>query len=89
MTEPVPQPPPYPIVGNIRDLDPQNSIASLGKLSKEYGQSYLPDHGVGESHLNIHINLLFPTTRPHLQIVIFWQDEILYQFSGAAERALR
>lgn len=88
MTTPVPQPPPYPIVGNIRDLDPQNSIASLGKLSNQYGQSCLPDHKFGQSGLNIHINLPYPTTRPHLQVVIFWQDEILHQFSGAAERAL-
>jgi hypothetical protein len=40
MTTPIPQPPPYPLFGNIRDLDPQKPIESLARLAKEYGKSF-------------------------------------------------
>ena len=38
MTTPIPQPPGLPLVGNLRDLDPQKPTESLGRLAKEYGE---------------------------------------------------
>ncbi|KAK2627065.1 hypothetical protein QTJ16_003031 [Diplocarpon rosae] len=39
MTEPIPGPPGLPLLGNISDLDPAHSIASLGHLAETYGKS--------------------------------------------------
>jgi hypothetical protein len=38
MSLPIPQPPPYPLLGNITDVDPQNGIASLMHLADKYGE---------------------------------------------------
>ncbi|CAL3969579.1 unnamed protein product [Diplocarpon coronariae] len=37
MTEPIPGPPGLPLLGNINDLDPAHSMASLGNLADTYG----------------------------------------------------
>lgn len=37
MSLPIPQPPPVPLLGNIRDVDPEDSIASLVHLGEKYG----------------------------------------------------
>ena len=38
MSLPIPQPPGYPLVGNIADVDPQNSVGSLMHLAEKYGE---------------------------------------------------
>ena len=38
MSLPIPQPPPYPLLGNITDVDPQNGIASFMHLADKYGE---------------------------------------------------
>ncbi|KAH9213493.1 fatty acid hydroxylase [Leptodontidium sp. 2 PMI_412] len=37
MAEPIPGPPGLPILGNINDIDPVDSMASLGRLADTYG----------------------------------------------------
>ncbi len=39
MAVPVPQPPGFPLVGNIGDIDPRNAMLSLQHLSEKYGRS--------------------------------------------------
>jgi cytochrome P450/NADPH-cytochrome P450 reductase len=36
----IPQPPPHPILGNIRDLDPKSPVGSLARLARTYGPIY-------------------------------------------------
>lgn len=38
MAEPIPGPPGLPILGNINDIDPVDSMASLGRLADTYGK---------------------------------------------------
>lgn len=38
MLLPIPQPPGYPLLGNITDVDPQNGTASLMHLADKYGK---------------------------------------------------
>jgi hypothetical protein len=38
MSLPIPQPPAYPLLGNITDVDPQNVTASLMHLADKYGE---------------------------------------------------
>lgn len=38
MSTPIPQPPGYPLLGNVTDIDPKNSIKSLLQLSEKYGE---------------------------------------------------
>jgi hypothetical protein len=45
---PIPQPPPYPILGNALEMDPENPMQSLVDLHKKYG-SWLV---VRSSHMN-------------------------------------
>ncbi|KAI1502027.1 cytochrome P450 [Biscogniauxia marginata] len=40
MSVPIPQPPGVPLLGNIFDVDPQNTWASLKKLSEKYGEIF-------------------------------------------------
>ncbi|KIX00596.1 uncharacterized protein Z518_09661 [Rhinocladiella mackenziei CBS 650.93] len=40
MSTPIPQPPAIPILGNITDIDPNNSIQSLSHLAEKYGPIY-------------------------------------------------
>ncbi|RMZ87908.1 hypothetical protein DV736_g4861, partial [Chaetothyriales sp. CBS 134916] len=40
MSVPVPQPPALPLLGNVRDVDPDNAIASLVHLSNKYGEIF-------------------------------------------------
>ena len=40
MTSEIPQPPPLPIIGNLREIDPGNGIQSLGVLAEKYGEIY-------------------------------------------------
>ncbi|KAI9048833.1 hypothetical protein LZ554_007664 [Drepanopeziza brunnea f. sp. 'monogermtubi'] len=40
MTTPIPGPPGLPFVGNINDLDPKGSIASLSRLAETYGSIF-------------------------------------------------
>ena len=37
MSEPIPQPPGIPLLGNIFDVDPKNTWVSLNKLAAQYG----------------------------------------------------
>ena len=37
---PIPQPPPYPILGNVLEMDPENPMQSLVELHKKYGPIY-------------------------------------------------
>lgn len=37
---PIPQPPGYPLVGNITNIDPKNSINSIIQLSAKYGEIF-------------------------------------------------
>jgi hypothetical protein len=37
MSSPIPQPPAYPLLGNITDVNPQNGVASLMHLADKYG----------------------------------------------------
>ncbi|MCJ1471761.1 hypothetical protein MMC13_000401 [Lambiella insularis] len=37
MGTPIPQPPGLPFVGNVRDIDPENAIASIARLADLYG----------------------------------------------------
>ncbi|TPX14092.1 uncharacterized protein E0L32_000486 [Thyridium curvatum] len=39
-TEPIPEPPGYPLVGNIGDIDPENPVQSFVHLSDKYGPIY-------------------------------------------------
>lgn len=39
-TEPIPGPPPLPILGNLLDLDRSNTIKSFNDLGKKYGPLY-------------------------------------------------
>ncbi|KAI0465672.1 cytochrome P450 [Xylaria cf. heliscus] len=38
MSQPIPQPPGLPLLGNIRDVDPSNTWWSLKKLAEKYGE---------------------------------------------------
>lgn len=38
MAQPIPGPPGLPILGNIHDIDPADSIASLSRLAETYGK---------------------------------------------------
>lgn len=40
MLTPIPQPPGVPILGNIFDVDPNNTWASLKVLAEKYGKSF-------------------------------------------------
>ncbi|SPN99276.1 related to fatty acid omega-hydroxylase (P450foxy) [Cephalotrichum gorgonifer] len=40
MPTPIPQPPGLPVVGNIFDIDPNNTWASLKKLAEKYGEIF-------------------------------------------------
>ena len=40
MPTPIPQPPGVPVLGNIFDVDPNNTWASLKKLSEQYGEIF-------------------------------------------------
>ncbi|KAI0602822.1 cytochrome P450 [Biscogniauxia sp. FL1348] len=40
MAQPIPQPPGVPLLGNIFDVDPNNTWASLKKLSEKYGEIF-------------------------------------------------
>src|SRR5690242_19472021 len=40
MTTPIPQPPGYPLVGNIADVDPKDGIGSINHLSEKYGEIF-------------------------------------------------
>ncbi len=40
MTTPIPQPPGYPLVGNITNIDPKDGIASIIRLSEKYGEIF-------------------------------------------------
>ena len=37
MGTPVPQPPGLPLLGNIRDVDPENALESISRLADLYG----------------------------------------------------
>ncbi|WPG99486.1 Hypothetical protein R9X50_00230100 [Acrodontium crateriforme] len=39
-TVPIPQPPGYPLLGNLSDIDPELPIASLQNLAKQYGDIF-------------------------------------------------
>ncbi|KAF2966757.1 hypothetical protein GQX73_g6847 [Xylaria multiplex] len=40
MSQPIPQPPGLPLLGNIKDVDPSNTWWSLKKLSEKYGEIF-------------------------------------------------
>ncbi|KAF7557827.1 hypothetical protein G7Z17_g372 [Cylindrodendrum hubeiense] len=40
MSSPIPQPPGLPLVGNIRDINPSNTWASLKTLAEKYGEIF-------------------------------------------------
>ncbi|TGJ83178.1 hypothetical protein E0Z10_g5580 [Xylaria hypoxylon] len=40
MSQPIPQPPGLPLLGNIKDIDPNNTWSSLKKLSEKYGEIF-------------------------------------------------
>ncbi|KAI0190505.1 cytochrome P450-like protein [Xylaria flabelliformis] len=40
MSQPIPQPPSLPILGNIKDIDPNNTWWSLKKLAEKYGEIF-------------------------------------------------
>ena len=39
MTTPIPQPPGVPLLGNVFDIDPNNTWGSLKTLAEKYGKS--------------------------------------------------
>jgi hypothetical protein len=41
MPSPIPQPPGIPLLGNIFDVDPNNTWVSLKKLAEKYGELVL------------------------------------------------
>lgn len=40
MSTPIPQPPGYPILGNVTNIDPKNSIRSINQISEKYGEIF-------------------------------------------------
>ncbi|KAI0975564.1 cytochrome P450 [Xylaria arbuscula] len=40
MSQPIPQPPGLPLLGNIKDVDPSNTWRSLKKLAEKYGEIF-------------------------------------------------
>ncbi|KAI0441099.1 cytochrome P450 [Xylaria telfairii] len=40
MSQPIPQPPGLPLLGNIKDIDPNNTWKSLKKLAEKYGEIF-------------------------------------------------
>ena len=40
MGTPIPQPPGYPLLGNIKDIDPENLLASIEHLVNIYGRHF-------------------------------------------------
>jgi len=40
MTTTIPQPPGYPLVGNIADVDPKDGIGSINRLAERYGEIF-------------------------------------------------
>ncbi|KAI0111245.1 cytochrome P450 [Nemania sp. FL0031] len=40
MSQPIPQPPGLPILGNVKDVDPSNTWWSLKKLAEKYGEIF-------------------------------------------------
>ena len=57
MSLPIPQPPGYPLLGNITDVDPQNANASLMHLADKYGE-------LSFSILQAEWTLLYPSFPP-------------------------
>ncbi|KAI1125399.1 cytochrome P450 [Nemania abortiva] len=40
MSQPIPQPPGLPLLGNVKDVDPSNTWLSLKKLAEKYGEIF-------------------------------------------------
>ncbi|KAJ8125814.1 hypothetical protein O1611_g7824 [Lasiodiplodia mahajangana] len=40
MSQPIPQPPGLPLLGNVKDVDPSNTWWSLKKLAEKYGEIF-------------------------------------------------
>lgn len=78
-TIPIPQPPGYPIIGNVSDIDPEVPIQSLGHLARQYGMRPIQDTWrgvliVGRRDLLTH----------HIR-----EEADLYLYPGAVERVVR
>jgi hypothetical protein len=60
MSSEIPSPPGIPILGNVFDVDPNNTWTSLNKLAAQYGKCASPpkQHPVSE---------LMIVSRPHFQ----------------------
>lgn len=41
MSVPIPQPPGVPILGNVWDIDPKQSLLSLAHIAEKYGMSII------------------------------------------------
>lgn len=61
----IPQPPAYPIIGNIGDIDPQNGMQSLIHLAEKYG-------GVDSRLPNLVLKVLTPA-RSDFQVILLRQ----------------
>jgi hypothetical protein len=64
MGTPLPQPPGLPLLGNIRDIDPENPLISTLHLADIYGMFEV---------LRILMEAHMKTTRPNLQDKYRWE----------------
>lgn len=53
MSTPIPQPPTFPILGNVWDIDPKNGMQSLSHLAEKYGMYCWKHPLVGDISLGL------------------------------------
>lgn len=78
MSQPIPGPPGLPILGNISDIDPADSVNSLGRLADTYGMNPSICQ-CAEADLN----------RRNLQAEPWWYRTTVYILPRPDERSLR
>jgi hypothetical protein len=69
MSLPIPQPPAIPLLGNIFDVNPDDSIASLSHLAGIYGVHRQQNPGPAS------FLIIF---RTNLQIVLLWPGAVFH-----------
>ena len=47
MSVPIPSPPGVPLLGNIFDVDPKQSLLSLAHIAEKYGECFLQETSEG------------------------------------------
>jgi hypothetical protein len=83
MPEPIPGPPGLPILGNINDVDPVDTTASLSRLADTYGMFTMLEAYLQNKELTIH------HCRPYIQAQSWWQRQAVHLDPRFDGRGLR